>query len=96
MNRYRLAHLADTDLDDIWRHIAQDNVTAADRLMAKLFETFQLLATHPKMGEPRPDFRRGEFRCFSVGNYVIFFRHVEGVVEIARVVHGARDISGLA
>jgi toxin ParE1/3/4 len=96
MNRYRLARLADTDLDEIWRHVASDNVTAADGLTAKLFDTFQLLATHPKMGEPRSEFRRGEFRCFSVGNYVIFFRHAEGVVEIARIVHGARDISGLA
>ena len=64
--------------------------------MAKLFETFQLLATHAELGEPRPEFRCGEFRCFSVGNYVIFFRSVEGTVEIARVVHGARDIGSLA
>ena len=33
-------------------------------------------------------------RCFSVGNYVIFFRRTDSV-QIIRVIHGARDIESL-
>jgi plasmid stabilization system protein ParE len=33
-------------------------------------------------------------RCFSVGNYVIFFR-ARNPVEILRILHGAMDASRL-
>ena len=43
------------------------------------------------MGYPgREDLATG-LRMAPMGNYVIFFRIVEGVVRIERVLHGARD-----
>jgi len=95
MNRYRLARLADIDLDEIWLYIAKDNPSAADRQIAKFVEVFEMLATHPAVGEGRPEFRGGEFRSFSVGNYVVYFRSFDDIVEIARVVHGSRDVTAL-
>ena len=41
---------ADTDLFRIWDFIADDNLSAADRLIRKMDETFELLATNPGMG----------------------------------------------
>ncbi|MCC7382255.1 MAG: type II toxin-antitoxin system RelE/ParE family toxin [Deltaproteobacteria bacterium] len=32
---------------------------------------------------------------FPVGDYIIFYRPVKGGIEIARILHGARDIDAL-
>jgi toxin ParE1/3/4 len=40
---------------DIWRHIPADNEQAADRLLNRLFEKFELAAQHPEMGSARPE-----------------------------------------
>ncbi|HEY7494964.1 MAG TPA: type II toxin-antitoxin system RelE/ParE family toxin [Candidatus Tectomicrobia bacterium] len=38
---------AETDLDDIWWHIAQDNPDAADRVLDMIEERCQTLAQFP-------------------------------------------------
>ena len=85
---------ADRDIIGITLYIALDSPSAADRLLDTLDEKFALLATQPQMGELRPDLAP-ELRSFSVGNYVIFYRAIAGGIEVARVLHGARDIPGL-
>ena len=60
--------------------------------MAKIRVKFKLLTDNPNLGERRPEFRNGEFRSSLVGNYVIFYRPIDGGVEIARVVRGERDV----
>ena len=34
-------------------------------------------------------------QSFPVGNHVIFYRLLDGVVEIVNVIHGSRDIESL-
>lgn len=34
-------------------------------------------------------------RSFPVGKYLIFYRLIDGGLEIVRVLHGARDIENL-
>jgi len=34
-------------------------------------------------------------RSFLVGNYVVFYRPIQDSIEVARVLHGARDIDAL-
>jgi toxin ParE1/3/4 len=43
------------------------------------------------MGQQRPELA-ANLRSYSVGNYVIFYRPVQKGIEIARVIHAARDI----
>ena len=85
---------ADTDLFRIWDFIADDNLSAADRLIRKMDETFQLLATNPGMGTKQDQYRPG-LRCFPVGNYIIFYRPIDDGIEIYRVLHGARQLDDL-
>jgi toxin ParE1/3/4 len=92
MNRAYFSSLAEKDLTGIALHIAKQNVTAALNLIEKIRDTCDVLAKNPLMGERCPEFRSGQFRSFSVGNYVIYFRPVEDGVEIARIVSGFRDI----
>ena len=34
-------------------------------------------------------------RSFPVGNYLVFYRVTEGGIELARVLHGMRDLADL-
>jgi toxin ParE1/3/4 len=91
---YRISSLARLDLDDIHDYIARDNPDAAKRWLRKTMDEFSRLAKNPVCGEARDDIRPG-VRAVSHGNYVIFFRSRDKHLEIARVLHGARDIEGL-
>lgn len=86
--------LARRDLREIWTYVAADSVSAADRLVDAIIEKCGLLATQPEMGQRRPELEP-RLRAFSVGNYVVFYRPVEDGIEVARVLHGARDVDRL-
>ena len=45
MSAYVLGVDAALDLEDIWGYIAADSVDAADRLVGKLFDAFEALAS---------------------------------------------------
>jgi toxin ParE1/3/4 len=85
---------ADADLDEIWLHIALDNVTAADRLMERTAAAEDRLAAFPQIGQARPEIRP-DLRHWPVGPYLIFYRIDQEEVSIVRVVHGARDLPAL-
>lgn len=82
---------AERDLDGIWDHIAQESVSAANRLIDTIAQTCDTLASQPEMGRLRPELAP-HLRSFPVGNYVIFYRPIADGIEVARVLHGARDI----
>lgn len=42
--------LAEGDLLDIWLYIAQDNITAADRIVERLEQRCQTLGASPMLG----------------------------------------------
>jgi toxin ParE1/3/4 len=83
--------LARSDLAEIWDYIADDNETRADAFVDLIDQKLQALASHPDMGRSRDELEEG-LRSFPVGRYVIFYRVIPEGVEIARVLHGSRDI----
>jgi len=94
MSQYRISGAARADLDEIWFVIAQDDPLAADRFVHRLISRFPLLASTPYMGPARKELAP-ELRSFPVRKYIIFYRPIEGGVEIVRVLHGARDLPPL-
>jgi toxin ParE1/3/4 len=88
---YSISPQARNDIDGIWDYIACDNPAAADRVIALFEQKFLLLSSQPLIGESRDKLQIG-LRSFSVGNYVIFYRPMKNSLEVARVIHGARDI----
>ena len=82
---------AEEDLIDIWSYIAEDKLSAADRLLDKIDANISLLADQPSLGPARPDIAP-ELRHFPVGNYLILNREITGGIEVVRVVHGARRL----
>src|SRR5262249_52496683 len=91
MNFFRLSRRADQDLGEIHAYISSANPTAALTFTQRMFDVFQLLAKNPLMGQDRSDLR-SNLRSFSRGNYVVFFYPLDGGIEVAAVIHGARDV----
>jgi toxin ParE1/3/4 len=79
------------DLLEIWVYIARDNETAANRLFDRIESTCSTLAEHPRMGQDRSELMAGLF-SFPVDNYVIYYRPIDGGIEMVRVLHGAREV----
>jgi toxin ParE1/3/4 len=83
---------AEADLLDIAEFIARDNPIAAREWVDAVRQRCHLLSQHPLMGESRPGFGVAGCRSISVGLYVIFFRPSASGIEIARILHGSRDL----
>ena len=83
--------LAEQDLIEVWRHIARDDLKAADRLLDELERRTKLLSWYPEIGRKRPDIAL-DLRYIPSGNYLILYRVVEDYVEVVRYVHGRRDL----
>jgi plasmid stabilization system protein ParE len=96
MKRFVVSPGAAQDLNDIWEHIAQDNLDAADRFLGKLHDQILTLAETPRMGHRRDDLAKDRPILFwPVGNYLILYRATKGFVEVVAVAHGKRDIPAL-
>jgi toxin ParE1/3/4 len=91
---YRLSSRARRDLIEIWRYIANENESAADRFIDFITRRFKLLGENPYAGRSRDELRPG-YRSFPVGQYVVFNRVSESRVQIMHVLHGKRDIGAL-
>ncbi len=78
----------------IWLFVAQDNPSAADKLLMGMNDQICRLAHTPRMGRSRNEVRRG-LHSFSVAKYVIFYTIEEGGIMIIRVLHSARDVKSM-
>jgi toxin ParE1/3/4 len=94
MARYKISRQAEKNLQDIYRYIYARNPSAADKLHGLFRQKFSMLAANPLMGEKRDDLEEN-LRIFTAGNYIILYRTVEIGIEIAQVVHSARDLPAL-
>jgi toxin ParE1/3/4 len=92
--KVRLSAAARSDLKDIWKYVAADNVDAADNLLDQLEATSLMLAKAPLLGRARDQLAVG-MRSFPVGNYLIFYLPVKTGITIVRVLSGYRDLDSL-
>lgn len=81
---------AESDLIDIWSYIAEDDPLAADRQLDQIDAACKMLAANPQGGPRRADLAPN-LRFYPVGNYLIFYTIAEEGINVARVLHGARD-----
>ena len=84
------------DLRRVWRHIARDSETAADRLLMRIDRQIQTLATSPQSGSLRGDIHT-ECRLLVVARYRILYEFdvLANVVNIVTVVEPYRDLSDI-
>lgn len=94
MTEPKLTDQAEADLDEVWAYIAADNPDAADRMVDAVLESSRVHVRFPEMGRSREELRPG-LRSFVVSPYVVFYRPIEGTIEVLRILHGARDIKSI-
>lgn len=87
--------LAERDLLEIATYIARDKPQAARKFVQMLRDRCRFIAKHRGFGSARPLLTGGALRSHVLGNYVIYFRRLEAVVEIVRILHAARDHDAL-
>jgi toxin ParE1/3/4 len=91
MARFTRRPRAEADLLEIWLYVAQDSVSAADRLLDRIEAQCRLLADNPRLGRARPEIAP-DARAWVVGRYLVLYREQNDGIEVVRVVHGARRV----
>ncbi len=93
----RILPAADADVDELAGHIASTSVERAFRFCDAVQSTYALILDRPKRsaryGFEHP--RLAELRkrpVLGFPNHLVFYRIDADMVEIVRVLHGARDI----
>jgi toxin ParE1/3/4 len=90
MSHYRLSRRAAQDLDDI-AFDTRRSQPAAQRLIAAIRQKCVNYAANPAMGILRDDLA-SDLRCFPVRGFVVYYRPAAGGIEVARVLHGSRNV----
>lgn len=79
------------DLEGIGAYIAEDDPARAMTFLAEIEEVARKIAIAPDAYRSRSDIADG-LRMAVKGRYLILFRAKADRVEIARILHGARDL----
>jgi toxin ParE1/3/4 len=82
--------LATVDVIALWTIIAEDGLAHADRLLDLLAKKLRMLAEVPAIGQERSDLAPS-LRSFPFGDYRIFFRPIDGGIEVVRILHESCD-----
>jgi toxin ParE1/3/4 len=94
MRKLIITRVAEADLLEIWIYLFEHSPQTADRVMDEITAQYDHLLEFPFMGRQRLEFG-GDYRSLPVGNYVIFYRVKDDLLEISRVLHGSRDLTGI-
>ena len=86
------------DIKDVGKYLEERNPTAARRFVQAIDATIEMLCHNPNLGERLRSDPTGQIRYRTISgfrNYLIFYRRVDTVLEIVRILHGARDYEQL-
>ena len=91
MSGYSFHPAAFGDLDHIWESIAENNIDAADRVVAEIHEAIRDLANFPQQGHRRPDLTSRPLRFMTVRNYLIAYAPDEVPLLVIAIIDGRRN-----
>ena len=89
---------AEWDMADIVSYFDERSDGISERFHQAVNETVEMLCRNPNLGERLSTDSSGQIRFRTISgfkNYLIFYRQVDTVLEILRVLHGARDYEDL-
>ena len=93
MARIRWTNEAEKWLRDIHDYIAQDNPTAAQRVVSAIYEKAQLLKDFPEIGYNYRTEPEGEIRILLYGHYrIAYLIRDKDLIDILGIFHGAMEI----
>ena len=80
-----------SDLDEIWKYIASDNLDAADRILNEIHEGIRTLVAFPQLGHSRTDLTSRALRFHLVREFLIAYAPEEKPLLVVGVLHGRRS-----
>jgi antitoxin ParD1/3/4/toxin ParE1/3/4 len=95
MRKLLIQPQARLDLLEIRDYLAEQSMTAANRVGKKIESAIRGLVQMPGKGHSRQDVDDPRYRFWSVYSYVIAYRYDDLALTIVRVVHGRRDFRSL-
>ena len=90
--RHVLTERAIDDLDDIHGYVAERNPIAAEKLVAAITAKIVRLAASGNTGSPRDNILPG-LRAFPFRQLCIYFRIIDGDLQVLRILHGRQDVT---
>ncbi|MGO8731917.1 MAG: type II toxin-antitoxin system RelE/ParE family toxin [Terriglobia bacterium] len=91
MTGYDFHPEAAVDLDEIWDFVAEDNLDAADKVIADILASIDALVPFPHQGHRRPDLTSRPLRFIRVREYLIAYAPEEKPLWVVAVMHGRRS-----
>lgn len=91
MTGYDLHPDARSDLDEIWEFIREDDLDAADRVIAEILSAIRALVPFPGQGRKRTDLTSRQLRFIVVHEYLIAYAPDEKPLLVVAVMHGKRS-----
>ena len=80
------------DLEEIAEYIALDNISAAKRLVLKVFTAIEKLEKFPNSGRRPPELKGTQYREKIVGPCRIFYRVEKESVFVLYIMRGEREL----
>ena len=91
----RISPSAEADMKSISSGLAQFSEDSGSKWLVGIRDLFDMLESHPDVGEFRAEFSISDCRSFTYGRYVVFFRRLTDGIEIARIIHASRDLRNI-
>lgn len=84
------------DLDDLVRYISRDSGFYARRFAERVVMAARRLQIFPERGRMIPEAENTNLREIIVQGYRVMYRLEPGRVLVLAVMHGSRDVGGMA
>jgi plasmid stabilization system protein ParE len=91
MTGYEFHPDAAIDLIEIWDFIAEDNLDAADHVIANILAGIEAVVPFPHRGHKRRDLTSRPLRFTVVREYLIAYAPDEKPLWVLAVIHGRRN-----
>jgi plasmid stabilization system protein ParE len=93
----RYLQTAEKDIDDIFTYIMRDKPFAAKNLLKMFDKSISQLSFNPEMGVIPKDERLKNlgYRMLIIDGYLVFYVIKAKIVQIRRIIHGARQYNFL-
>ena len=96
MASVQFARSAQTDLLEAWLFIAEEDQSAADRVLDTIEHEANILVTQPLMGRARPELAQGIRSWPTSTPYILFYIVTTGGITVIRALHHSRDVQQIS
>ena len=95
MRDIKISEDAYFDIEEMFSYISQDNKKAAEKLRRKIYDSIKGLQDFPfkhpvVQEEDAPGAARG-YRYMVVNPYIVFYRVLDDIIVVARVLHSRQN-----